>query len=88
MDVHAKNQSHNKLDEELLLQVKALAVSLKVSRSRVFEMAMEEFLRRHAEVITLNNADRDDFVQALESEEEPNEALVQAAKELNEKYTT
>ncbi len=75
------------IDEKLFLQVKQLAVLLKVSRSRVFEIAMEEFLRRHAEAITLNNTDRDNFVQALESEEEPNEALVQAAKDFNEAYS-
>ena len=75
------------IDEKLFLQVKELAALLKVSRSRVFEMAMEEFLRRHEEAITLNNADRDDFVRALESEEQPNEALVQAAKDFNGKYS-
>ena len=75
------------IDEKLFLQVRELAVLLKVSRSRVFEMAMEGFLRRHEEAVTLSNADRDNFVQALESEEQPNEALVQAAKDFNEKYS-
>lgn len=61
------------IDEELFLQVKELAVLLRVSRSRIFEMAMEEFLRRHAEATTLDNTDYDNSVQA--------------AKELNEKHT-
>ncbi len=37
------------IDETLFLQVKELAVLLKVSRNRIFEVAMEEFFRRHAE---------------------------------------
>lgn len=76
------------IDEKLFLQVKELAALLKVSRSRIFEMAMEEFLRRHGEAITLNNADRDDFVQALNSEEGPNDALIQAAENFKKKYGT
>ena len=36
--------------------------------------------------ITLNNADRDRFLQALASEEEPNAALIQAAHQFNQHY--
>ena len=36
--------------------------------------------------ITLNNADRDRFLSALASEEEPNAALVQAAHQFNQRY--
>ena len=36
--------------------------------------------------ITLNNADRDRFLQALASEEEPNAALTQAAHLYNKQY--
>ncbi len=54
------------IGEKLFLQVKGLAVSMKISRSRIFEIAMEEFLRRHTKAITLNNTNRDNLVQALE----------------------
>lgn len=36
--------------------------------------------------IVLNNADRDRFLEALASEEEPNELLVQAAQRFSQKY--
>ncbi len=36
--------------------------------------------------ITLNNADRDRFLQALTSEEGPSEILVEAAREFNKRY--
>lgn len=36
--------------------------------------------------ITLNNADRDRFLLALSSEEEPNAALIQAAEKFNQRY--
>jgi metal-responsive CopG/Arc/MetJ family transcriptional regulator len=35
------------IDETLFEQAKALAEELKVSRSRLFVLAMEDFLRRH-----------------------------------------
>lgn len=36
--------------------------------------------------ITLNNADRDRFLQKLDSDEGPNEALVQAAQDFKQRY--
>ncbi len=36
--------------------------------------------------ITLNNADRDRFLSALTSEDEPNAALTQAAEKFNQQY--
>jgi uncharacterized protein (DUF1778 family) len=36
--------------------------------------------------ITLNNADRDRFLQALTSEEGPSQLLVEAAREFNKRY--
>ena len=36
--------------------------------------------------ITLNRAERDRFLQALASEEKPNDALIKAAQEFGEQY--
>lgn len=37
--------------------------------------------------ITLNNVDRDRFLEALASDEGPNEALLQAAQDFKERYS-
>jgi metal-responsive CopG/Arc/MetJ family transcriptional regulator len=41
------------IDESLFEQAEALAKELEVSRSRLFSMALEEFLRRHEAKETL-----------------------------------
>ncbi len=42
------------LDEELFAQVESLAAALEVSRSRVFTLAMREFIQRHEDRALLN----------------------------------
>jgi metal-responsive CopG/Arc/MetJ family transcriptional regulator len=64
------------LEDSLFKQVEALAKKMKVSRSRLFALALEEFLRRHQnqQLLEQLNAAYDD---APDPEEE---ALLRAAR--------
>ena len=57
------------IDEPLFEQVKALAQQLHISRSRLFALALQDFLRRHENRILLeqlNTAYQDDSADAAE----------------------
>lgn len=45
----------------------------------------QSVLDRHQRIV-LSNVDRDRFLQALDADEEPNDALVQAAYSFNSRY--
>ncbi|MGI4787876.1 MAG: DUF1778 domain-containing protein [Janthinobacterium lividum] len=63
----------------------ALGVSTTDFVSATLVNEAQAVLEKHHR-ITLNNAERDRFLQALASEEKPNEALVQAAHRFNKQY--
>lgn len=62
-----------------------LGVSTTDFASATLVAEAQAVLDRHQR-ITLNNADRDRFLEALASEEGPNEALVQAAHKFKERH--
>ncbi len=62
-----------------------LGVSTTDFASATLVAEAQAVLDRHHR-ITLNNADRDRFLLALDSTEPPNEALTEAAKSFNRRY--
>ena len=62
-----------------------LGVSTTDFASATLVAEAQAVLDRHQRV-TLNNSDRDRFLQALASDDPPNEALVQAAKDFKARY--
>jgi uncharacterized protein (DUF1778 family) len=63
-----------------------LGVSTTDFASATLVAEAQAILEKHQR-ITLGNADRDRFLQALASQEEPNEALIQAARDFNARYS-
>ena len=63
----------------------ALGVSTTDFASAALVHEAQAVLEKHHR-ITLNNADRDRFLHALASEEEPNAALTQAAQQFHQRY--
>lgn len=62
-----------------------LGVSTTDFASATLVTEAQAVLDRHHRIV-LNNADRDRFLQMLDSDEPPCEALVQAAHDFNRKY--
>jgi uncharacterized protein (DUF1778 family) len=77
---------HPEVKKAIEQAAEVLGVSTTDFASATLVAAAHSVLERNQRIL-LNNADRDRFLQSLDAEEGPNEALTRAAQDFNKRYT-